>query len=327
MKTIKYNVQKKSLFLFGFFAISLAALCYAGSSTEDRIFKYYKVDINLFSIDPAQSLDTYIKHGGGSTGGGNVGLGYCDSTRNFRVNTNVRKDQKRFLVSVGIVPGKNDSKTKKESYELDLTDLKPKSLELAILDNGRTCILNLTPSVEIIDNRPKRADDSAFEFSRWALQDSMVIFNDSVYAGQLGCTGGPLAYVSYPGYAKVEFALVPFQDAKLLGMLKDGRIQINSEDGQTLDIYGVKNGVHEIQLPGGPYEIWARWESLPPSEEEFKIPSKEEWIDMVKAKFSEMGNTPPSNQELDSSYEKLKYEKHIPLSSGVGPIRDVDRID
>ena len=47
-------------------------------------------------------------------------------------------------------------------------------------------MLNLTPSVKIIDNRPKRTDDTSFKFSRWALDKSMVIFNDSIYVGKIG---------------------------------------------------------------------------------------------------------------------------------------------
>jgi len=154
----------------------------------------------------------------------------------------------------------------------------------------------------------------------------MVIFNDSIYAGKIGCSGGPLAYVSYPGFAKVEFALEPFRGAKRLGTLKDGKIQIRSEDGQSLDIYGVKNGVHRIQLPGGPFEVWVRWQNLP-EEAKFEVPPKEDWIRMVKAKFAEMGNTPPTDEELDKGYERTKHERHMPLSSGVGPIKQNDRID
>jgi len=48
---------------------------------------------------------------------------------------------------------------------------------------------------------------------------------------------------------------------------------------------------------------------------------------MVKARFAEMGNTPPSDEELDRAYERVKHEKHVPLSSGVGPIKRIDRID
>ncbi len=325
--TNKHNIRKAKLTLSVFAIVGLTTACLGSLSTEDKIHKYYSLDIHLFSMDPNQPLDSYRFNGSGSTGsGGSVGLAGGDKSRYFRVKVAGKNRKGRFVVNVSIVPGKNDSSTKEDSFEIDFTDLKPKSFELAKNDDGRVYMLNLTPGIKIVDNRPKRADDTSFRFSRWTLLDSMVIFNDSIYAGKIGCSGGPLAYVSYPGFAKVEFALEPFRGAKRLGTLKDGKIQIRSEDGQSLDIYGVKNGVHEIQLPGGPYEVWVRWQNLP-GEAKFEVPPKEDWIRMVKARFAEMGNTPPTDEELDKGYERTKHERHLPLSSGVGPVRQSDRID
>jgi hypothetical protein len=42
---------------------------------------------------------------------------------------------------------------------------------------------------------------------------------------------------------------------------------------------------------------------------------------MVRAGFAERGDTPPTDEELDKLYERIKYEKHIALKSGVGPIK------
>jgi hypothetical protein len=325
--TNKHNIRKAKLSLSVFAIVGLTTACLASLSTEDKIHKYYSLDIHLFSMDPNQPLDSYRFNGSGSAGaGGSVGLAGGGKSRYFRVKVAGKNRKGRFVVNVSIVPGKNDSATKEDSFEIDFTDLKPKSFELAKNDDGRVYMLNLTPGIKIVDNRLKRADDTSFRFSRWTLLNSMVIFNDSIYAGKIGCSGGPLAYVSYPGFAKVEFALEPFRGAKRLGTLKDGKIQIRSEDGQSLDIYGVKNGVHEIQLPGGPYEVWVRWQNLP-GEAKFEVPPKEDWIRMVKARFAEMGNTPPTDEELDKGYERTKHERHLPLSSGIGPIKQSDRID
>jgi hypothetical protein len=319
--TNKHNVNKAKLILSVFAIISLSTACFASLSTEEKIHKYYAVDINFFSIDPTQPMASYRWNGAGNTGsGGRVGLGCRDNIRDFGIDVSGKNIKSRFVVNVSVTPGKNDSITKEDSFDVDFTDLKPRSFELAKNDDGRVYVLNLTPGIKIVDNRPKRADDTSFRFSRWTLIDSMVIFNDSVYAGKIGCSGGPLAYVSYPGFAEVEFALEPFRGAKRLGTLKDGKIQIRSEDGQSLDIYGVKNGIHEMELPGGPYEVWVRWQNLP-EEAKFEVPAKEDWIRMAKARVAEMGNTPPTDEELDRAYERIKYEKHLPLSSGVGPIK------
>jgi len=319
----KQNIHNMGLLMLFCLIGCLTTTCFASLATENKVYKHYSLHIDLFSVDPNQPLDSYRFHGGGNSGdGGTVGLAYLDN----RVNFTSANRKGRFIVNVDIIPMKQNSDTEADSFEVDFTDMKARSFELAKNEEGRIYMLNLTPSVKIIDNRPKRADDTSFQFSRWILSDSMVIFNDSVYVGKLGCSGGPLAYVSYPGLAKVEFALEPFRGAKRLGTLGGGRIQIRSEDGQTLDIYGVKNGLHEMQLPGGPYEVWVRWQNLP-GEAKFEIPTKEEWVRMVKAKFAEMGNTPPTDEELDKGYERIKHEKHLPLSSGVGPIKPADRIE
>ena len=326
MKTsYKKNIRNTDLLILLCLIGSLTTTCFASLATENKVYKHYSLDINLFSLDPNQPLDSYKFHGSGSAGeGGTVGLAYPDKTKYFRVNITSANRKKRFIVDIEL--SEQNSDTEADFFEIDFTDMKARSFELAKKGDGSICVLNLTPSIKIVDNRPKRADDTSFEFSRWTLSNSMVIFNDSMYVGKIGCSGGPLAYVSYPGLAKVEFAIEPFREAKRLGTLKNGRIQIRSEDGQLLDIYGVKNGVHEIQLPGGPYEVWVRWQNLP-GEAKFEIPTKEEWIRMVKAKFAEMGNTPPTDEELDKGYERIKHEKHLPLSSGVGPIKPADRID
>lgn len=325
--TNKHNIRKAKLILFVLAIFGLTVTCLGSLSTEDKIHKYYAVDINFFSMDPTQPLDSYRWNGAGNaSSSGRVGLGCSDDIRSFRIDVSCKNIKDHFVVNVSVTPGKNDSVTKEDSFDVDFTDLKPRSFELAKNDDGRVYMLNLTPGIAVVDNRPKRADDTAFKFGRWSLHDSMVIFNDSVYAGKLGVSGGPLAYVSYPGVAKVEFALEPFRGAKRLGTLKDGKIQIRSEDGQSLDIYGVKNGVHRIQLPGGPYEVWVRWHNLP-EEAEFEIPPKEDWIRRARARFAEMGNTPPTDEELDKLYERAKQQRVLPLSSGVGPIEQIDRID
>ena len=325
--TDKHNIRNAKLMLSVLATVGLTTACLGSLSAEDEIHKYYAVDINFFSIDLTQPMDSYRWNGGGNAGtNGTVGLGCSDKVRSFRIKVSGKNVKGRFVVNVSVTPGENDSATKEDSFDVDFTDLKPRSFELAKNDDGRVYMLNLTPGIAVVDNRPKRADDTAFQFSRWSLHNSMVIFNDSVYAGKIGVSGGPLAYVSYPGFAKVEFALEPFRGAKRLGTLKDSRIQIRSEDGQSLDIYGVKNGIHQIELPGGPYEVWVRWQDLP-GEAKFEVPPKEEWIRMVKAGCVERGIPSPTDEELDKHYERAKHQRVLPLSSGVRSIKQSDRIN
>jgi hypothetical protein len=304
--------------------------CNAGildsKGTQNGIARFYNLSIDMFSVKLADPLGTYEWHGSGQAAGGSmVGLSCYDKVRNFMMEVRPKASKEGFLVNVSIKPQKGDSQTKANTFDVDLTDLSPKRIELTRNEDGRIYFVNLTPEIAIVDNRPKRADESSFEFGKWKLFDSMVIFNDSLYAGKMGCGGGELAYVSYPGAAKVEFSLEPFRDAKMIGTLKDGKIQIHSDDGQTLDIYNVKNGNNTIVLPGGPYEVWVRWQSLP-KEKEVQVPSFEEWKQMVKSKVAESKSVPPSDEELAKGYERIKYEKHVALSCGVGSIKPSDRI-
>jgi hypothetical protein len=325
MKQGRKNINSTRLLMLLCLIGGLTTTSFA--SLEDKVHKYYSLKTNIFSVNPTQTLDSYKWYGSSSaSGNSSCGLACYDQQRNFRVNVSGKNIKQRFIVNVEVTPDKRDSATAADSFEVDFTDLKARSFELAKNEDGRIYMLNLTPGIKIVDNRPVRADDTSFNLSRWSFDNSMVIFNDSFYVGKTNNTGGPMAFVSYPGMAKVEFALEPFREAKRLGTLKDGRIQIRSEDGQSVDIYNVKNGKHDMQLPGGPYEVWVRWQNLP-GESEFEIPPKDEWIRMVKAKFAEMGNTPPTDEELDKGYERVKHEKHLPLSSGVGPIKPSDRID
>jgi hypothetical protein len=323
---------RKLIWMASHILVFFSYSCYAGifdtkaKITENGITRFYNVSINMFSVIPENALETYEWQGSAQGEAGEMmGLSCYDKIRNFMMEVRPKISKKGLTVNIGLKPYKSDLQTKANSFDVDLTDLSPKKIELARNEDGRVYFVTITPGIAIMDNRPKRADESSFEFGKWKLFGSMVIFNDSLYAGKIGCGGGELAYVSYPGVAKVEFALTPFKDAKMTGTLKDGRIQIHSDDGQTLDIYNVKNGNDTIVLPGGPYEIWVRWQNLP-KEKEVQALSFEEWKQMVKSKFAESNSIPPSDKELAQGYEKIKYEKHIALSSGIGPIKPGDRI-
>lgn len=310
----------------GLAALLMQAPCRAG--TSQRVLKYYHVEGGAFSFHPDAVWDTYESHGRGRAGGHAVlGLGYHDEFRQFSVRTHIRQKDKRLLVEVSVIPKGSDTTTQPDAFELELTDLKARNLKLAENDDGRVYMLNLTPSIRIVDTTPKRVDESAFDYGRWAFPGSIVVVNDELYVGKMGMTGGPLAFLDISGIGKFEFALKPFHDARLLGTLKDGNVRIESEDGTRVDIYNVKNGVHEMQLPGGPYEVWVR--RSPPSEaEEFTVPSQEEWIQQVKTDYAEADRPSPSDEELRQRYEQFSSKRHhIALRCGVGPIRPADRVD
>jgi hypothetical protein len=177
-----------------------------------------------------------------------------------------------------------------------------------------------------VDVTPKRADETAFEFNRWVFQGSIVVVNDRLYAGKISASGGYKAFVDIAGVGKFEFAMQPFRDAQLVGTLKGGQIHIESGDGTTIEIYDVKNGIHEIQLPGGPYAVWVR-RSPSTMAVEYTIPPEKEWIERIKAHFAQIGQTSPSEEELHSKYEQFKSRgTPTTMASGIGPILEADKV-
>ena len=307
------------------------------STPEAGISRLFKTTLDLFSVQPMNPLQSYQWSGSGSfswlagsSGGYSVNLGLTDSTRSFRVKTHGKASQDRFIISVDIRPDKRDNLTEQRTVEVDLTDLEAKGLVIATNEDGRKYILNLTPSVKIVDNRPKRLDDTSFDLKRWAFDKSIVIFNDTLYAGQVNSSGGPLASVAYPGVAKVAFALEPFRDATPSGTLRKGRIQIRSESGQSLEIYGVRNGAHSIQVPGGPYQLWVRWTPFP-EEKLGPALSLEEWKRSVRITTTEKDAPAPTEEDFAKAYKAYQKWQNSGggkgLTTTVGPIGPKDRLD
>ena len=139
MKTsYKQNIHNVVL-LMSFCLIGvLTTICFASLTTEKKIYKYYSLDINLFSMDPNKPLDSYESHGGGYTSDrASVNLGCYDLLRHFRVNVAGENRKQRFIADVDIIPGKRDSDTEANSFEVDFTDLKARSFELAKNVDGR----------------------------------------------------------------------------------------------------------------------------------------------------------------------------------------------
>ena len=298
---------------------------------SEYIKKSYEVAVRMFSIQPDQPLDTYKFQGSGAAGveasgtGATLGLACGGEDRRFSVNINPHTKAQRLFVKIIVKPHKSDTLTKPNTFDVELADLKAKSFELAKNKDGRVYILNIVPKIKIVDNTPKRADDSAFQLGRWTLNNSIVIVNDQYYAGKIGVSGGQLAYIDIGGLAKVEFALKPFRDAKPLGMLQHGQIKIELDDETTIDIYDVKNGVNETQLPGGPYEVWVR---VKQSSEMTTLKNEEEWLSQVKAEAANRQVEPPPDDQLRQKYRVLfKDKKYAVIGNGVMSISPKDRIE
>jgi hypothetical protein len=311
--------------MMGLVTLAPQASCYA--AVPEGIVKHYEVKIELFSIQPDRVLDSYEWHGSGmAVPGSTVQLACKDESRNFSVRIQPCQEDNHLFADVTVIPGQSDTKTLGQTLEADLSTLEPKAINLGGNEDGRIYMLNLTPGVKVVDITPKRADETAFDFNRWVFQGSAVVVNDRLYAGKIGASGGYKAFMDISSVGKFEFALQPFRDAELLGTLQHGQIHIECDDGTTIEIYDVKNGVHEMQLPGGPYAIWVR--RSPSTQEKFTMPSEEQYSQRIKAHFARIGRTPPSDEELHRKYEQFKsLGPPVTMRYGVGTIPLADRVE
>ncbi|MCH8192435.1 MAG: hypothetical protein IIA65_00280 [Planctomycetes bacterium] len=294
------------------------------------IVKHYQLDCEYLSLDPNKPMESYKPHGSGMLGAGNtLGTFWRDNVRRFQTRITSQLKDKRFLVQVRITPYRTDTVTPARTIELDLSDLRARSVEIARNTDGRVYWINMTPSIKIIDSKAKRLRESALDLTSWNLNGSPVVVDDTTYIGNMGVSGGTIAYVETSAIGRIEFALVPYKGAELSGVLSNGHLQLRHQD-RSLDIYGVQNGRPAMRLPGGPYKVWAKW-SAPSANQQAQtqeIPSSaEEFIQLIRAQFAETGQTPPDDDTLRAGYERIKDMKLLPLSCGVRSIGKKERVE
>lgn len=297
-------------------------------AVPEGILRYYQVKIELFSVQPDRLLDSYVSHGSGmATANATVQLACKDDLRDFSARIQARQKDNRFFAEITVAPDRSDTTTVGAAFRADFSALEPKAIELARNGDGRVYLLNLTPTVKIVDITPRRADETSFEFNKWVFHNSIVVVNDAFYVGKMNAGGGYKAYVDIADVGKFEFAMQPFRDAQLLGTLKDGIIRMECEDGTTVEIYDVKNGTHEMQLPGGPYAVWVR-QTPSGRAEKYTVPPEAEWIEQVRGHYVRMGQAPPSGEELHRKYEQFKSRgPSATIAFGIGPIPEADKLE
>ena len=292
------------------------------------IVKRYMLDCVYLSLDPNNPMESYQSYGSNVTSAGAMVGGYIkDDKRCMQILIDSHLKDQRFLIQIKVTPSGNDSVSQAQTIDMDLSDLQARSVEIARNADGRVYWINLTPSIKIIDQKAKRLHESELKLTSFNLQGSPVVTNDTTYLGNMGVSGGTVAFIDHPSIGRIDFAMVPFKEANPAGILMNGhlKLQFNS---QTLDIYGVQNGDPAMRLPGGPYTVWVKW--TPPAEDQQlpEIPaSVEEFMQMVKAQFAEIGQTPPNDDELRAHYEKIKDMKILPLSCGVRGLGKNERVE
>jgi len=281
------------------------------SKTEDRYSRQFWADARIYSLLPGEELASFRgdSNGGGVGPGGTLGLGISSKQRQFNVEIVAKRKAQRFLAHVTVRPDEEDMGTRAQEIDYDLTDLNPQSLELARDEDGRVYRLSLVP--RIIQN-PKpwqfKAEDLRLEY--WSFPSSPVILNDQDYIGRLSMSSGPIAWCDIPGLAKIEFSLLHLKDAKPMGTLEKGVINI-AHEGTTLRISDVKNGVNTEALTGGPYQVWVRWAEPTQTVEEYRQSLKQQ-IASLKERVK--------NDELTLPLGTLKRLEQMSESNRIGLI-------
>lgn len=262
---------QRSFHLTVFAAVALFGSTLWGQEpkSDDAFTRQYWADAREFSLRPGEELATYHGSPSGGVGpNGTLGLGIIDQQRRFNVSIVAKVKSQRFLAKVTVKPDEEDKQTRAQEVDYDLSDLNPRTLEIARDDDGRVYWFSLVPRI-IEKPKPKQFKATDLQLEYWRFPSSPVILNDQDYIGRLAMSSGPIAWCDIPGLAKVEFSLLHLKDATASGTLQDGVIDI-AHDGTTLRISDVKNGVNTDVLSGGPYRVWVRWTKPTQSVEEYR---------------------------------------------------------
>ena len=331
--TIMHRVRwlAHGMILSAMFVMILSAMLIARAFAEDKttsapsvaaIPNRYWVDAAFFSCMPGEELKSYRGYGSGGAAP-NATLGFGASMSNVQCDVEIvcKLKSKRFVATVNVKPGAKDQVTKQQSTEIDLTDLLPKTLEISRAADGRVLRLNLTPKIDV---PPTPAQFSArdLKLESWSFPSSPVVLNNQDYLGDLSMSSGALAWCEIPGLAKIEFSLLHIKDAKVMGSLKDGIVTIANDDGTQLQISNVKNGEYQETLPGGPYQVWVRWQK--PT---YRV---EEYRKMIQAQIAKLKES-VKNEDLtlpSGAIERLeksaKSDRPTMISFGVSYVAPSD---
>lgn len=281
------------------------------AKTDKTAYRNYSLEARVYSYLPDDVLATYRELSSGMVEPvGMLQLSIEDRERAFQVSIEPKMKEEKYLVAVAITSNPPDNETRPQQMEYDLSDAQPRSLEVARDNDGRVYRLSIVP--QVVEHRKAaqfRAKDLKLE--NWSFPQSAVILNDREYLGQLGLTGGSLAYCDIPGLAKVEFSLLHLKDAQPLGTLQNGILEIRHADGTSLCINQVMNGQQQ-ELLKGPYQVWVRWNKPTQSVDEYRQ-SLQEVLEKLKERKNN-GDASVSAKDLERM-EKLIHSDHIGMTT------------
>ena len=300
-----------------FLSVLMTGICHGQSPLpRDKSTYAYVAEFKLYSIIPPAGPETFRDHGNVSVEVGRRGeAGIQNLSQNLRVVATGRTKDRRFLVDFSVQDLSKGKATAIESLsrEIELTDLKPESVEIARDADGRIYRVNIVPRVnEYPATKPFSSE--AMHWDHWSLIGSSLILNDQDYLGTLGIAGGNLAFVDVPGLAKVEFSLIPLKGSTGDGVLQDGTITIRHEQ-TTLAIKNVRNGQSAETLKGGPYTVFVRWNPPTLTIEQYREQLKET-IQQLKARLDGGDTTIPA-EALNRLQRSVDSDRVFLINTGL----------
>ena len=289
--------------------------------SDDRPSLEYWADASLYSFHPKEELATYHSHNGGGVGpNGTLSFGVVYKHHDFEATMIAKRKGQRFLVNVTVKPGEQETRARAQEIDYDLSDLNPRSLDIARDDDGRVYRLMLIPRIKE-EPKPREFEASDLKLEYWTFHGSPVVLNDQDYVGRLSMSIGPIASCDVPGLAKIEFSLLHLRAGLPAGTLEDGVINI-AHGGTTLRISDVKNGANAEVLAGGPYRVWVRWNKPTQTVEEYRQSLKEH-IASLRARV-ESGDLSLSPGTLERLEEMSESDRIGQIGGGVRGVEDDD---
>lgn len=249
------------------FALVGAMAHQTSAKQEQESYNYYHVDAAVVSLDASQSLASYRSYGSAS-GSPGAKLGLSTSDAQVDIELSIESDHFYADVAVGRHGKSGEDGTKKE--RIDLTSLRPTSLDLGSDKEGRVYQLNLTPSVALVQLRAKSFQEAADDLYRLKFHSSRIILNDKQYVGRMLASDAEVFSVELCGVAAVEFSLRHLKGAEPWGKLQNGQITLSHPDGTSIEIGNVGSGADDRLVGGGPYVVWVRWNKPHQTVEEYR---------------------------------------------------------
>jgi hypothetical protein len=240
----------------------VATLSYGG---EKETVRYYHVDATLMSLDAGHTLASYRVHGNGTgTPGATLSYGFPGS----QVDIALSVENGHFFADITVRNVNKSDAGKKQ--RVDLTNLRPATVDLGADKDGRTYQLNLVPSVKSLERAPKPFREIADDLYRLRFHSSRIMLNDNQYVGRMLASDAEIFSIEICGVAGLQFSLHHLRDSQPWGRLENGSIAISNPNGTTVEIQNVTNGSENRVIEGGPCMVWVRWNKPRQTVNEFR---------------------------------------------------------